>query len=161
MKYKIKEIDFDKLKFDEVNKLLNVNGTVVNISYLSESLEFQTPKVIIESLESTNGTIILKILPTEACNLFCSKIYELEKNIKKKYNIESIFTKDTFKIKVPFNYSKPTIKISSKETNFFNYYHLKKGMEIICLLTINKLWVNANGEPNYNLNVKEILITKM
>ena len=158
MKYKIKEIDFDKLTFNEV-KL--VNGTIVNIIYNNDILEFQTPKVIIDSVNFENNYIILKILPTEACRLFCSKIFELEKKIKKKYPIDTVFKKDTFAIKIPFNYSKPTIKIISKETNFFNYYHLKEGMEIICLLTCNKLWISESDECNYNLNAKEILVTNL
>jgi len=158
MKYKIKEIDFDKLTFKEVK--LN-NGKIVNIIYNNDSLEFQTPKVIIDSVNFENNYIILKILPTEACRLFCSKIFVLEEKIKTKYPINTIFKKDTFTIKIPFNYSKPTIKIVSKETDFFNYYHLKEGMEIICLLTCNKLWIGENEDCNYNLKAKEILVTNL
>ena len=160
MKHKIKEINFDKLTFKEVK--LN-NGKIVNIVYNNENLEFQTPKVIIDfvNFENNYNYIILKILPTEACRLFCSKIFELEEKIKTIYSINTIFKKDTFTIKIPFNYSKPTIKIVSKETDFFNYYHLKEGMEVICLLTCNKLWVSDNEECNYNLSAKEILITNL
>jgi len=33
-------------------------------------------------------------------------------------------------------------------------------MEIICLLSINNIWINFDNSINYYLNVKEIKITK-
>ena len=47
MKYKLKELDFNNFSFDKVD--LNDNK-IINIKYLNESLEFQTPKVIIEQI---------------------------------------------------------------------------------------------------------------
>jgi hypothetical protein len=41
----------------------------------------------------------------------------------------------------------------------FNYYHLSESMEIICLLSLDKVWISNVNEPNYNLTVKEILVT--
>ena len=45
-----------------------------------------------------------------------------------------------------------------KGSSLFNYYHLSKGMEIICLVNLSKLWINFKNEGSYNLNVKEILV---
>ena len=68
-----------------------------------------------------------------------------------------VFNEDCFIVKIPFKYSKPLIKVY-KDNKLFNYYHLAKGMEIICLLNLSKLWVNFKNEISYNLNVKEILV---
>jgi hypothetical protein len=41
----------------------------------------------------------------------------------------------------------------------FNFYHLKPGMEIIILVTINKLW--DNGIINYHFSLNEMVIKKI
>ena len=74
-----------------------------------------------------------------------------------KNKIKSIFNEETFIVKIPFKLSNPQIKVY-KDNKLFNYYHLTKGMEIICLLNLSKLWTNFKNETNYNLTVKEILV---
>ena len=158
MKYKLKELDFNNFSFDKVD--LNDNK-IINIKYLNESLEFQTPKLIIESLikENNHEYLLLKIIGNKACETFCSKIFELEEYFNKyiKSKIKSIFNEETFIVKIPFKLSNPQIKVY-KDNKLFNYYHLTKGMEIICLLNLSKLWTNFKNETNYNLTVKEILV---
>ena len=77
MKYKLKEINLDDVSF---NKIDVTNGKIVNLKYKNDSLEFQTPKIIIEDLikENNQEFIILKILGNQACKLFCSRIIEFE-----------------------------------------------------------------------------------
>ena len=168
MKYKLKEIDFTYFSF---NKVETGNGTIINFKYKNDSLEFQTPKMYIEDLikENDKEFIILKIMGTEACKIFCSKINEFETffndSLRKHKNwfngeinsIKTVFNEDLFTVKIPFKYSRPLVKVY-KDDSLFNYYHLSKGMEIICLLNINKLWVSNYNEPSYNLNVKEIMV---
>jgi len=158
MKYKLKDIVFDEISFDKINI---ENGTLLNLKYKNDSLEFQTPKVTIDSLikENNHEYLILKIFGNEACKLFFSKINELETQFSDNLNnkIKSVFTEDNFIVKIPFKYSKPLIKIY-KEDSLFNYYHLSKGMKIICLLNIDKIWINTYNEPNYTLTVKEIMV---
>ena len=158
MKYKLKELDFNNFSFDKVD--LNDNK-IINIKYLNESLEFQTPKLIIESLikENNHEYLLLKINGNKACETFCSKIFKLEEFFNKyiKNKIKSIFNEETFTVKIPFKSLNPQIKVY-KDNKLFNYYHLTKGMEIICLVNLSKLWTNIKNETNYNLNVKEILI---
>jgi len=160
MKYKLKELDFNEIIY---NKVTFPNGHLFNIKYKDYLLEFQTPKVFIEKLikENDHEFIILRIIGTEACKKFCSKIFEFEQycndNLLNKNKLKSIFDEDTFIVKIPFKYSKPLTKVY-KDDNLFNYYHLSKGMEIICLVTLDKLWVNSLHEPSYNLTVKEIMV---
>ena len=158
MKYKIKEIDCSSIVF---NKTQLEQGTILNIKYKSDSLEFQTPKVVIDSLikENDHEYLVLRILATQACKTFCSKITEIETFFEDylKSFIKPVFKEDLFTVKIPFKYSKPLIKIY-KDDSLFNYYHLEKGMEIICLLGIDKIWINKYNEPNYNLIVKEIMV---
>jgi hypothetical protein len=158
MKYKLKELDinpnyftFDKTPVD--------NCTLMNIKYKNEVLEFQTPKIFIDSLlkENNKEYISLQIIGTKACKIFCSKIYEIEDMLRKKFEIKSIMNDDHCVVKIPFQYSKPLVKVY-KNNELFNYYHLKKGMEIICLLSLQKLWINTNNECQYNLQVKEIVV---
>jgi hypothetical protein len=162
MKHKLKEINFTDISFDKTN--LN-NGTLLSLKYKENSLEFQTPKLHIESLIKENGHeyLVLKIIGTQACKTFCTKIIELEKYFSEYLlkngsgeSIKTIFNEDLFTVKIPFKYSKPLIKVY-KNDNLFNYYNLENGMEIICLLSIN-LWINMYKEPSYNLNVKEIMV---
>jgi len=158
MKYKLKELDFNNFSFAKVD--LNDNK-IINIKYFNESLEFQTPKLIIESLikENNHEYLLLKISGNKACETFCSKIFELEEFFNKyiKNKIKSIFNEETFTVKIPFKSLNPQIKVY-KDNKLFNYYHLTKGMEIICLVNLSKLWTNIKNETNYNLNVKEILV---
>uniref|UniRef100_A0A6C0AZ71 Uncharacterized protein n=1 Tax=viral metagenome TaxID=1070528 RepID=A0A6C0AZ71_9ZZZZ len=158
MKFKLKELDFKQITF---NKTPLNNGTVVNLKYNENSLEFQTPKLIIESLikENEHEYLNLKIKGTEACKFFCSKILELESFFSNslKNQIKTIFNEDNFIVKIPFKYSKPLVKVY-KNDSLFNYYHLTKDLEIICLLELDKLWINNSNEPNYNLIVKEIMV---
>jgi hypothetical protein len=179
MKYKIKEIQFEKLKY---NYSLNSNNgkfnncKLIQFTYNEEDLEFQTPKVILNDIinEDNKHYLILKVLPTEASRTFYTKINELEEkhnNTLQKHSdwfnsslprdaIKSNLDEDIFKVKIPFKYSNPVTKCYDKESNLFNYYHLKKGMEIICLLSTNSLWINFDNSVSYNLSAKEILITK-
>jgi hypothetical protein len=154
MKHKLTEVLFKDLKF--TNKDLN-RGTVVNVTYLNDTLEFQTPRMCIDDIikDSTGEYLLLKLLPNEACKKFFLKILELESCI----NVESLFNGDLLMVKVPYTYSKPMVNVSY-EGSLFNYYHLSKGMEIICLLTLNKLWINEYKTKNYNLTVKEIMLLK-
>ena len=158
MKYKLKELNFNNISFNKVE--LN-NGTIINLKYVNESLEFQTPKIIINDLIKENGKeyLVLKIIGNQACKTFCSKINELETYFSEslKNPIRTIFNEDLFTVKIPFKNSNPLIKVY-KDNSLFNYYHLSKDMEIICLLGIDKIWINNYNEPSYNLIVKEIMV---
>jgi hypothetical protein len=158
MKFKLKDIDFNKIKYSE--PVLFENGKLLNLTISNESIEFQTPKVIIENIDEQN--LVLKFLPNEACKIFYSKIIELEQHFNKKYPnfcLKNNFKENTFTVKVPYKYSKPCIKVYLGDS-LFNYYNLKNDTEIICLLSCDKIWINEN-KISYNLNVKEILITKL
>ena len=154
MKYKLTEVDFKDLYFS--NKDLP-KGTVVNVTYRGESLEFQTPKICIQEIikDSDGEYLLLKLFPNEACKKFFLKILELEKFV----NVSSLFNGDLLKVKVKYSHSKPLIDVCY-EGSLFNYYHLTKGMEIICLLEFHKLWINEYSIKNYNLSVKEIMLLK-
>ena len=159
MKYKLKNLNFNKdsnISFIETNL---DNGTIINLKYNNDTLEFQTPKVIIESLikENNNEYFILKIVGNQACKTFCSKILEFEDFLQIKYGLKlkTIFNEDVFTVIIPFKYSKPLVKVY-KDDSLFNYYQLSKDMEIICLINIDKLWIN--NCIHYNLNVKEIMV---
>ncbi len=156
MKYKIKEIDCNKILFSKVS--LN-NGIVHNIKYNNEILEFQSPTMKIHSLTKENGHefITLKIVGNQACKSFCLKIKEIEEFFLKQFNIHSVIHGDLLTVKVPFKYSKPLIKVY-KNDNLFNYYHLEQDTDIICLLCIDKIWVDNFNEASYHLNIKEIMI---
>jgi len=167
MKYKLKDIELDHLCYTITQ--MN-NGKIINLKYNSETLEFQSPKVIIEEIYQENGKeyLLLKIQGTEACKKFFLKIMELEDHLNKnnkwsdpnfpKIDIEPLFKGETFKVKIPFHYSKPSIKVYSSDSNLFNYYHLSKKKEIICLLSLDKLWINETNGLYYNLTVKEIMV---
>jgi hypothetical protein len=158
MKFKLKDIDFNTIKYSE--PVLFENSKLLNLSISDEIMEFQTPRVIIENIVEQN--LVLKFLPNEASKIFYSKIIELENHFSKKYPsycLKNNFKNDTFTVKVPYRYSKPCIKVYFGDSQF-NYYNLKKDTEIICLLSCDKIWIN-NDKISYNLNVKEILITKL
>jgi hypothetical protein len=158
MKIKLKDLILSDISF---NKTPIDNGTLINLKYKNEFLEFQTPKVIIENLikENEHEYLVLKILPTKACKDFFSKITELEDFFKEtlKNDIKTVFSEDNFTVKIPFKYSKPIVKVYN-EIGLFNYYKLSKDTTVICLLTLDKIWINQYNEPNYNLIVKEIMV---
>ena len=72
MKYKLMEINFNDFHF--TNKDLS-HGTVINVTYKNDVLEFQTPKLYISDIikENNNEYLILKLLPNEACKKFFLK----------------------------------------------------------------------------------------
>jgi len=175
MKHRLKDINLDLIEYNLVqNNSINNNCKLINFTYSGQELEFQSPKVIIEKIihENNKEILILKILGNEACKTFCLKLFDLEKNInyslKKNWfneripinDVKSVFKGDCFTVKIPFKYSKPLINTYSSNGNIFNYYNLKEGMEIICLLSINNIWINFDNSVSYYLNVKEIKITK-
>jgi hypothetical protein len=178
MKYKIKDILLDKIDYSLiVNSGIgngNNNCKFINFTYSGNEIEFQTPKVLIEKIikEGNKEYMLLKIIGTEACKSFYLKIVEIEKNhnikLNKKWfdktlpinNIKTIFEEDCFRVKVPFRYQKPLATCYSSNGNLFNYYRLKEGMEIICLLTCGNIWINYDNVASYNLSVKELLVTK-
>jgi hypothetical protein len=150
MKFKLKELAFeDNLKFNEHQSNF---GKILN---LEENIEFQTPTVKIINID--DEYITLQILPSEACKIFYSKIHEFEEKLKKQFNkeIENLFIKDLFKVKIKNN----SFKIFY-EGSQFNLYHLRENMNIICLVNISKLWINLYDVVNYTLNVNEILVKK-
>ena len=158
MKYKLKDINYDNLSF---NKAQLNNGIIYNIKYNEDLFEFQSPKLLIKSLVK-NGEqeyLILQILGTEACKTFYSKILEIESffNLKLNNKINSAFEDNFLTVKIPFKFGKPQIKIC-KEGSLFNYYHLTNDTTVICLLSIDKLWINNFNELSYQIIVKEIMI---
>ena len=161
MKYKLTDISFDKLEYSP--KELNT-GTLINLKYDNEILEFQTPKILIHEIIKEGGKeyFLLKIIGNEACKKFIQKILELEQSFNKHFGVtvKSIFEGDHFIVKIPFIFSKPNMNVYSSDNSLFNYYHLSKGMEIICLLQCNKLWMNKDSSFYYHLQVKEIMLLK-
>jgi len=158
MKYKIKEIDVLNISF--AKSQLN-NGTIVNVKYNNNSLEFQSPKMRIHSISNETGFIVLKVNCTQACKTFYLKILEIEAHLNKKLENsmnESVFHENYVTVKVPFKNSNPLIKVF-KDESLFNYFHLSTDMEIICMLSIDKVWINNFNEANYHLIVKEIMVT--
>ena len=158
MKFKLKELNFNNIS---LNKTILENGTIINLKYSNELLEFQTPRIIINDLikEKDKEYLVLKIIGNQACKTFCSKINELETYFSEslKKPIKTIFNEDLFTVKIPFRSSNPLIKVY-KDNSLFNYYHLSKDMEIICLLGVDKIWINNYNEPSYHLIVKEIMV---
>jgi hypothetical protein len=154
MKFKLKDINFENLQL--VSKKLDL-CKITNVRYQNESIEFQTPKVIINENETENF-ISLKIMGNESCKKFFCKIQELQSNIVKKLDgpVNTIFTDDSFVVKV----KKQKPRVCDSNGDLFNYYHLKQGMEIICLVSFETVWTNQNNENTFNLNVKEIMLLK-
>jgi len=146
MKISLKEICFDNLKF---TKCVTGLGTIYN---LNEIINFQTP--IVKIISISNEYITLEILPTQACSLFYTKIQEFESKLKSlfKKEVNCLFEKINFKVKIKNN---KNFKIYSNG-DLFNFYHLKAQMNVIVLVSINKLW--DNGIINYNLNVNEMVL---
>ena len=154
MKYKLTDLSFNH--FEYCSKEL-VSGTVVNLKYNGQLLEFQTPKVIIQDIikESDKEFLCLQILGTLACKKFFDKILEFESVLTEHFNlpIQSIFKGDHFNVKVQV----PSVEVFFNGS-LFNYYHLRKGMEIICLVQCDKMWIS--NSLNYHLHVKEIMLLK-
>ena len=103
--------------------------------------------------DSGNEYMVLKIYGNQACQKFFLKILELEKSI----NTVSLFQGDLITVKIPFKFSKPMVDVYHNGS-LFNYYHLSKGMDVLCLLEFHKLWINEYKEVKYNLTVKEIML---
>lgn len=167
MKIKLIDLEFDKISYS-VNNINNVQSKMVNIFYKeNEVLQFQTPKMILKEIVKDNNKeyLLLQIIPTKSFKLFYDTFIKFEeynnKNIKdllkSNYNINSLIKDDTLLVKIPIKYSKPLTKIVKNNT-LFNYYHLKPGMELICLLECNNIWINEYNIPSYHLIVKEILL---
>jgi len=149
MKYKLKELIFEDIKYNECKTSL---GKIIN---LEESFDFQTPTVRI--IEIDTDYITLSLLPSEACNIFYNKIHDFEKKIKELFNnVYPLFENETFKVKI----KNDSFKIYY-QGNQFNRYHLKPGMDIICLVSISKLWENVYNVINYTLKVNEMVIKKL
>jgi len=95
MKYKLKELTFETIKYNVCKTTL---GKIIN---LEESIDFQTPTVRI--VEIGSEYITLSLLPSEACRIFYTKIQEFETKIKEKFlNITPLFENETFKVDVRF-----------------------------------------------------------
>ena len=161
MKYKLKEMNFNINDFNFSSKVAINDLILINLRYKESILEFQTPKVYIHSFVKENDReyINLKLIGTEACRIFFNKLTEFEECISKfntQLKLRSIFNEDSFIVKIPFKFSKPQVDIY-KTNRPFNYYFLKTGMEVICLLEVQNLCL-VNNEIFYHLNVKEILI---
>jgi hypothetical protein len=149
MKYKLKELTFKNIKYNSCKTTL---GRIIN---LEESIDFQTPTVRIIEIDSEY--ITLSLLPSEACKIFYDKIQEFEKSIKERFeDVNSLFENETFKVKI----KNDSFKVYY-QGNQFNIYHLKPGMDIICLVSISKLWENVYNLINYTLKVNEILVKKV
>ena len=146
---KLKDIILTELKYQDGMK--NEFGKLINVKYSGGILEFQTPRVIIVNIDEKY--ITLQLTGTEACKTFYLKILELESNFTShfKNKIKTIFKISNFVVKIPKN-GLTVIK----QGMLFNYHHLTVGMEIICLVSIQTIWIT--NEINYNLTVKEILI---
>jgi hypothetical protein len=158
MKIKLKEISFQNITF---NRSQLDNGVIHNVKYNGDPLEFQTPKLFLESVvkENNGEYLVLKVMATQACKTFCLKIKQLEEfiGITFKNPVQTVFNEDHLKVKIPCKSSRPLVKIY-KNDQLFNYYNIENGMEVICLVALEKVWVNNFNEPSYNLNVKEMMI---
>ena len=160
MKYRLKEIGPQQFTFSKTQ--LN-NGTIVNVKYRDDSLEFQSPKMKLSRVEKKNdhNYVILELLSTQACKTFYTKILEIEKCLAPETDnpIKSVFNENMVTIKIPFTKSQnPLVKVY-RDDALFNYYHLEESMEVICLLTLDKLWINNFNEYSYQLTAKEIMVT--
>ena len=153
MKYKLLDVSFNDIEYI-VSKEFSDGNIITNVKYLGQPLEFQTPKVLIKDIikESGKEYLYLEIFGNLACKKFVEKLLEFES----RNTLKSVFQDNYFIVKVPFVGSKPTAQVYSNNGQLFNYYHLAKGMEIICLIRIDKLWNNTF----YHLQVKEIMLLK-
>jgi hypothetical protein len=143
-----------KLKDIEFN---NLDHTIHETSYgkiinLKEHYEFQTPSIVINSIE--DEYLNVHILPNEASKIFFNKINLFEDKLidKFKYPVDSLFNGINFKIKLS---KSKKVYLNGEQ---FNFYHLKPLMKIICLVSIEKLWISQYLVLHYNLKVNEIVV---
>jgi hypothetical protein len=143
-----------KLKDIEFN---NLDHTIHETSYgkiinLKEHYEFQTPSIVINSIE--DEYLNVHILPNEASKIFFNKINLFEDKLidKFKYPVDSLFNGINFKLKLS---KTKKVYLNGEQ---FNFYHLKPLMKIICLVSIDKLWISQYSVLHYNLKVNEILV---
>ena len=149
VKIKLKEHNFSKITFSEFKTNA---GSLFN---LTEPLEFQTPTVSIVSIDKMY--ITLQLLPSFACEHFYKKIMEFEKCVKasiENNGFISIFDDLSFKIKQNDDFK---IFLNGRR---FNNFNLTPGMEVICLLSLNKVWKNMYNVINYNIKINEMVIKK-
>jgi len=143
---KVKDLEFN-----------NLDHTVHETSYgkiinLKESYEFQTPSIVINSIDE--DSLNVHILPNEASKIFFNKMNLFEEKLidKFKYPVDALFNGINFKVKL----SKTKKVYLNGE--LFNFYHLKPLMKIICLVSIDKLWISQYSVLHYNLKVNEIVV---
>ena len=144
---KLKELTFDNLSysFKEIN-----GGKIVNFTLGNETMEFQSPKLLVKEVTETHLTF--ELLNNKACEIFKNKIITLENIFEKKYQslARSIFNSNEFIVKNDKN------TIIFQENTIIN--NVNCGQIVICLFVFNKFWVKENT-LNYNFNIKEIKIT--
>lgn len=147
---KLKELILEDIKF--TSKELST-GSIINVSYQDTPFEFQIPKGDIHFIE--NDKILLKVTN----KTFIDKINTIEKFLSNRFNREIISTieDNLISLKLPFKFSKPMFKVYH-ENKQFNYFNLVAGNEIICLVTLDKVWIS--NKINYCLNIKEIMLLK-
>jgi len=146
MKYLLKDVDFKNLKYSRKEL---IGSSIVNCTYLDEILEFQSPKVIIDSVTDTELVISVKN------KLFISRIHELENELTSHFKKEviTIFNhNNSFKVKLD-----KSLKIYFND-QLFNKYDLKEGNVIILLLTFSKIWIT--DKVYINLHSSEIMLLK-
>jgi len=162
MKINLKEIDYTL--FTITSHVINTTHEIYNINYKNEELEFQTCKLVIDSIDHSTGEIILRF-PLKKSNVFYSKIIELEENyttiVNKKSKsdliLSSLLNKNFLKLKVLFRNGSPLIKIYNSSNELVNYYNLKIEDSIICIVS-SKYIYKSNSNIYYNLLIKEILL---
>jgi hypothetical protein len=144
---KLKELELKQINFVKSDK---ANFTIVNVSYQNEPFVFQCPKCKIEFIE--NDLLIVEIKNVTFLSLLRSIENFLEQRFKLPVNslIENNLVK--FKLKVSKSL-RPEFKIINNGS-LFNFHNLSAGMEIICLVSLEKLWITES--INYSLTVKEI-----
>jgi hypothetical protein len=145
---KLKELILNQIKF--VSKDLP-NGTIVNVKYLDEPFQFQLPKGSIEYIGNEHLTLNINN------NLFFGLIGSLEDYMSTRFNrpIESIISENFVQLKLPFRNSRPEFKVLL-DNRLFNYHNLISGMEVICIVSLDKLWIT--DKINYTLTIKDILL---
>ena len=103
MKYKIKELETEDNLFT-FDKVQLHGNSILNLKYKQDTLEFQTPKMCVESVikESDKEYFSLKIASTRAHEIFCSKVYQIENVFSKKFgNIRSAVSGEQVIVKIP------------------------------------------------------------
>jgi len=144
---KLKELNTKNITFSL--KIIGESSNIINIKYLNDELEFQTPKV--EILTIQDNIIIVKLLHNN--QIFIDKIKELERCYSSYTGtkINNLLTENVFKLKITH------IPKVFNNSEMISYYSLKKGDVIICLVNSKHLW-NDNNRTSYNLHIKEILV---